>query len=157
MIIMEFTLTFILNDNTSVSSKDVIQTPGIYRQSFVELYNLSCTIQVRHSSVVWEIEDELPALVAHFFLGSVNTVSVESAAHYEFFEYPGKVQLVLLDNKLSIGGDFVEDLVIEFKVFKELAIELGKHTIEFLELLNNSKFQPDLDLVREALDFNTLT
>ena len=149
---MEFALTFILNDNTSVSSKDVIQTPGIYRQLFVELYNLSCTIQVRHSSIVWEIEDELPALVAHFFLGSVNTVSIESAARYEFFEYPGQVQLVLLDKNISISGDYVEDLIIEFKVFKELAIELGKHTIEFLEILNNSKFQPDLDLVWKALD-----
>lgn len=149
---MQFTITFLLNNNTSVTSKDVVHTPTIYQQSFIERYNLSCTIQLHHSSVTWEIEDELPVLVANFFLQSVHTLPMESSAKYEHFEYQGQVELDLMNNNICISGDFVEDLIIEFTLFKELSVELGKHTIELLEKLDNQKFKPDLEFIRRALD-----
>lgn len=148
---MQFNIKFLLNDNTSATTQDVIQNPSFYQQSFMELYNLSCTIQLCSSSVTWEIEDELPVLVANFFLQSAHKLLIESSAKYDFFEYQGCVHLDLIDDNVCISGDFVEDLIIESKVFKELAIELGKHTVEFLEKLNNSKFQPDIDFVRQVL------
>lgn len=147
---MQFTIKFPIN-NTSVTSQDVIESPSDYRQSFIDLYNLSCTIQLHSPSITWEIEDELPVLIANFFLRSTNLLSSERSATYIFFEYTGQVQLVLIEDNICISGDFVEDFVIEFNLFKELSAELGKHTIEFLEKLNSNKFESDLNFIRQAL------
>ena len=85
------------------------------------------------------------------FLRSVQTLPIESPAKYEHFEYQGQVVLELIDKNVCINGDFDDDLIIEFNLFKELSIELGKHTIELLEKLDNEKFQADLEFIHKAL------
>ncbi|MBX2949817.1 MAG: hypothetical protein KF704_11125 [Crocinitomicaceae bacterium] len=148
---MTFTITFRLNNDTSVTSKDVIQTSSTYQQSLIERYNLSCTLQLHHAGGTWEIEDELPVLIANFFLRSVRTLLRETSASYEYFEYQGQVALELIDGNVCISGDFVEDLMIAFNSFREFSIELGKHAVELLEQLDHQKFQPDLEFIRQVL------
>lgn len=148
---MTFTITFRLNNDTSVTSKDVIQTSSTYQQSLIERYNLSCTLQLHHAAGTWEIEDELPVLIANFFLRSVLILLRETSTSYEYFEYQGQVALELIDGNVCISGDFVEDLMIAFNSFREFSIELGKHAVELLEQLDHQKFQPDLEFIRQVL------
>lgn len=148
---MQFTIQFLIN-NTPITSDSVIRNPSLYQKTFIEHAHLSCTIQLHGPSGTWEIEDELPALAANFFLRSVQELSTAGFTKYEYFEYYGQIEIELMDANVCISGDFVGNLMIEFSLFKELAIELGKHALELLEKLDPEKFKPDLEFIRSALN-----
>ncbi len=148
---MNFNINFILNDNSQTNTRKVISSPDEHRDAINELYNLSCSIGFQINNKEWIIEDELGALIGNFFVKTVNDLATKGSSQYEYFEMDGRISSEKIDGTILISGDFVEDLELPIESFETLTKNLAAHAIEFLECLNNAKYQADIDFIKEKL------
>lgn len=148
---MNFKIVFYLNDNSQVESGEIIKTPQEYKGDFLSFHGLSCTLTLDEDSVSWSIEDELPYIIVNLFLKPISVLQENGCYNYSYWEVDGTVSVRLVDEEVVISGDFIEILTLSLEQYLNISIQLANHTIELLEKFDDSKFQPDIDYIQEAL------
>lgn len=152
MMEMEFAFEFYLSDNTRVSSREILKAPDAFRNAFLALPNLSCRFVLQTKEIHWTVEDELPYLMANLFLYAIPALKENGGAKYAFFECQGSFALSLQKDEVLIQGGFIEPLKLKWEDFKGLAMETAHHATTLMTVMEPTKFQPDLDYIKEALE-----
>lgn len=149
---MNFRIEFLLNNNTVVEIRQVMNEGGKLRDQLNDLYCLSCKLVLESDGSHWEIEDELPVLVSRFCLNSMVELKERGRSSYPYFELNGELKLELKGSNVLIYGDFVEALSVDHEALKTCFENIGHMSIAFLQMLHTSKYDPDLEMIRQALD-----
>lgn len=149
---MNFRIEFLLNNNTVVEIRQVINEVENLRDQINGLYSLSCKLVLESGGGNWEIEDELPVLISQFCLNSMVELKEQGLSKYSYFELNGEVKLELKGSNVLISGDFVEDATVDHETLKACFEKIGNISLEFLQKLNTSKYDPDHEMIHHALD-----
>lgn len=146
---MNFKINFILLDNTSVTSHEILNNSERYLDEICNRHDLSCSVVIQNGEDEWTIQDELPVLIGHLFLRSVHDLKNNGISKYEFFETNGELTVELLSDEVLISGDYVEELIVNWNEFQTLSKSLAEHSLTFLKTLKNEKFNPDIEFIEQ--------